>query len=349
MQGGRHIAAVARDQWDNAREGNMIKRRDLIGLAAASIATPALLLSRARAQSWPSRYVRLIVPFPPGGGTDGVSRILSARPSEVWGQQVVIENKGGAGSNIGNEAAARAEPDGYTMLLGTLPLAVNRYLFTSLNYDSITDLAPVTMICNYPNLMLVPNSSPVTSVREFIDYAKANRGKITFGSSGIGTSPHLAGELFKRMAGIEMTHVPYRGAGPAMNDLIPGRITMMFNTAGATIPHVRAGSVRALGVSSAERFPSAPEFPTVAESGLPGFDVMSWYGFFVPARTPGAIIKKMHDDTVAILAEPAIKARLEQLGVAVIGSTPQVLATKLKTETEMWGPIIKAAGIRGEE
>jgi tripartite-type tricarboxylate transporter receptor subunit TctC len=222
-------------------------------------------------------------------------------------------------------------------------------MFNSLNYDSITDLAPVTMICNYPNLMMVPNSSPVKSVKEFIDYAKANRGKITFGSSGIGTSPHLAGELFKRMAGIEMTHVPYRGAGPAMNDLIPGRITMMFNTAGASIPQVRAGNVRALGVSSAERFPSAPDFPTVAEMGLPGFEVISWYGFFVPVKTPAAIVKKMHDDTVAVLAEPALKARLELLGVAVIGSTPEVLAAKLKAETEMWGPIIKAAGIKGEE
>jgi tripartite-type tricarboxylate transporter receptor subunit TctC len=327
----------------------MPTRRHFIGASMASALAPSLASRAGYAQAWPSRYVRLIVPFPPGGGTDAVARIVSVRLSEGWGQQVVIENKGGAGSNIGNDAAAHAEPDGYTMLLGTLPLAVNRYLFNSLNYDSIADLAPVTMICNFPNLMMVPNSSPVKSVKELIDYAKANRGKITFGSSGIGTSPHLAGELFKRMAGIEMTHVPYRGAGPAMNDLIPGRITMMFNTAGASIPQVRAGNVRALGVSSAERFPSAPEFPTVAEMGLPGFDVLSWYGFFVPVKTPAAIVKKMHDDTVAILAEPAVKARLEGLGVAVIGSTPEVLAAKLKAETEMCGPIIKAAGIRGED
>jgi tripartite-type tricarboxylate transporter receptor subunit TctC len=326
----------------------MISRRSVIELAAAATLARGLV-GRASAQTWPSRYVRLIVPFPPGGGTDAVARILSVRLSEVWGQQVVIENKGGAGSNIGNDAVAHSEPDGYTMLLGTLSLAVNRYLFSSLNYDSITDLAPVTMICNFPNFMVVPNSSPVKSVREFIAYAKANRGNITFGSSGIGTSPHLAGELFKRLAGIEMTHVPYRGAGPAMNDLIPGRISMMFNTVGALMPQVRAGTVRALGVSSAERFPSAPEFPTVAEMGLPGFDVLSWYGFFVPVKTPATILKKMHDDTVAVLAEPAIKARLEQLGLAVIGSTPEVLAAKLKAETELWGPIIKAAGIRGEE
>jgi tripartite-type tricarboxylate transporter receptor subunit TctC len=326
----------------------MISRRHLLRLTAASVAVPGLA-GAAFAQGWPNRYIRMVVPFPPGGGTDAVARILSVRLSEIWGQQVVIENKGGAGSNIGNEAVARAEPDGYTMLFGTLPLAVNRYLFSSLNYDSITDLAPVTMICNYPNLMVVPNSSPAKTVKEFIDYAKANRGMITFGSSGIGTSPHLAGELFKHMAGIEMTHVPYRGAGPAMNDLIPGRITMMFNTAGATIPQVRSGNIRALGISSAERFPVAPEFPTVAETGLPGFEVMSWYGFFVPAKTPAAIVKKMHADTVAVLGEPAVKARLEQLGVAVIGSTPEVLAAKLKAETEMWGPIIKAAGIKGEQ
>src|SRR5436190_16681587 len=280
----------------------MLTRRRMDGICAGAAFAPAVI-GRARAQGWPNRHVRLIVPFPAGGGTDIIARILANRLSEVWGQQVVIENKGGAGSNIGAEAAARAEPDGYTMLVGALPLAVNRYLFASIGYDAITDFAPVSMICIYPNLMVVPNSSPAKSVQEFIAFAKANRGTITFGSSGIGTSTHLCSELFKRMAGIEMTHVPYRGAGPAMNDLIPGRISMMFNTAGASIPQVRAGNVRALGVSSAERFPSAPEFPTVAEMGLPGFDVISWYGFFVPARTPAAIIKKMHDDTVAVLAE----------------------------------------------
>jgi tripartite-type tricarboxylate transporter receptor subunit TctC len=349
MHGGGHTAAVAPANRDTAREGNMIKRRDLIGLAATSFATPALLLSGARAQSWPSRYVRLIVPFPPGGGTDAVARIVTSRLSEVWGQQVVIENKGGAGSNIGAEAAARAEPDGYTMLIGALPLAVNRYLFPAIGYDSITDFAPITMICLYPNLMVVPNSSPAKSVQEFIDFAKANRGKITFGSSGIGTSTHLCSELFKRRAGIEMTHVPYRGAGPAMNDLIPGRLSMMFNTAGALIPNVRAGQLRGLAVSTLERFPTAPEFPTVAESGLPGFDVSSWYTLFVPVKTPPEIVHKMNADTVAILAEPAIRARLEQLGVSVVGSTAAEAGAKLKAETELWGPIIKAAGIRGEE
>ena len=193
----------------------MLTRRSLAGLCAAAACAPALI-GRARAQSWPSRHVRLIVPFPAGGGTDAVARILANRLSEIWGQQMVIENKGGAGSNIGAEAVARAEPDGYTLLIGSLPVAVNRFLYSSLSYDSVTDFAPVSLICTYPNLMVVPNSSPAKSVMEFIAYAKANRGKITFASSGTGTSPHLSGELFKRMTGIEMTHVPYRGVAPAL-------------------------------------------------------------------------------------------------------------------------------------
>src|SRR5262249_54836529 len=179
----------------------MISRRRLAGLCAAATFAPTLLGRGARAQNFPNRFVRLIVPFPPGGGTDGVARIVTNRLSEMWGQQVVIENRGGAGSNIGAEAVARAEPDGYTMLIGALPLAVNRFIYTSLNYDSVTDLAPVTLICTYPNLLIVPNSSPAKSVTELIAHAKANNGKLTYGSSGIGTSPHLSGELFKRMAG----------------------------------------------------------------------------------------------------------------------------------------------------
>jgi len=194
----------------------------------------------------------------------------------------------------------------------------------------------------------VPNSSPVKSVSELIAYGKANSGKLTFASSGIGTSPHLSGELFKRMAGFEMTHVPYRGVAPALNDVIPGRVDMMFNTAGGVLQQTRAGQVRGLAVSTAKRFPTAMEFPTVAESGLPGFDVTSWYSFFLPAKTPPAIVKRLHDDTVAILVEPAIKTRLEQVGVEVVASTPEQLAARMRAEMELWGPVIKAAGIKGE-
>jgi tripartite-type tricarboxylate transporter receptor subunit TctC len=325
----------------------VISRRRLIEFSAASLLAPGLPRV-GLAQAWPSRIVRLVAPFPPGGGTDAVARIIAARLSEMWGQQVIIENRGGAGSNIGSEAVARSEPDGYTILIGSLPLAVNRFLYPSMGYDSLTDFAPVTLICTYPNVMAVSNSSPARSVQEFIAYAKANPGR-TFASSGIGTSTHLSGELFKRMAGIEMTHVPYRGVALAMNDLMPGRVDVMFNTIGGLLPQVRAGQLRGLAVSTIERFPTAPDLPTVAESGVPGFDVSSWYALFVPAKTPPGIISKINADMVAALAERDVRARLEHLGVLVKGSSPQELGALLKSEMDKWGPVIKAAGITVRE
>ena len=301
-------------------------------------------------QTWPTRFVRLIVPFPPGGGTDAIARVVAGKISEIWGQQMVVENRGGAATNIGTEAVVRADPDGYTMLLQSMPLAINRFLFPSLSYDVLTDLAPVSLLCDYPNIMAVPVSSPARSVKEFIKYATANRGKVTFASSGHGTSVHLSGELFKRMAGIEMLHVPYRGAGPALNDVIPGRIDVMFNNIGAVLPLIRGGKLRGLAVTSAERTPAAPELPTISESGVPGFDVSSWYGFFVPAKTPQSIIRQMHSDTVAALGDPDTRMKLEQnLGVTVVGSSPAELWTFIKSEMDKWGPVIKDAGIRGDQ
>jgi tripartite-type tricarboxylate transporter receptor subunit TctC len=326
----------------------MLTRRKMAGICAGAAFAPAVI-GLARAQSWPNRHVRLIVPFPAGGGTDIIARILANRLSEIWGQQMVIENKGGAGSNIGAEAVARAEPDGYTLLIGSLPVAVNRFLYSSLNYDSVTDFAPVAQICTYPNLMIVPNSSPAKSVMEFVAHAKANRGKITFASSGTGTSTHLSGELFKRMTGIEMTHVPYRGVAPALNDVIPGRVDVMFNTMAGVLQHARSGQVRGLAVTSAKRFPTALEFPTVAESGVPGFDVAAWYAFFAPAKTPPEILDRVSSDTVMILREPAVISALEKAGVAVVGSTPAELTRLLKSEIDLWGPVIRAAGIKSEE
>jgi tripartite-type tricarboxylate transporter receptor subunit TctC len=329
----------------------MIDRRHFTRLFASALAPVAMsaptFAQAPSSSTWPNRFVRLVVPFPAGGGTDSVARILANRLSELWGQQMVIENKGGAGSNIGAEAVARSEPDGYTVLIGSLPLAVNRYLYSSLNYDPLTDFAPVTLICIYPNLMVVPNSSPAKSVPEFIAHAKANPGKITFASSGTGTSTHLSGELFKRMTGIEMTHVPYRGVALALNDVIPGRVDVMFNTMAGVLQQARSGQLRGLAVTTPKRFPTAPEFPTVADT-VPGFDVSSWYAFLVPVKTPAEVVKKLHADTVAILREPAIKSKLEQVGVMAIGSTPAELAAQLKSETEMWGPVIKAAGIKPE-
>ena len=324
----------------------MITRRRLLRFATLAGAAPAW--RAARAQAWPSRYIRLVVPFPPGGGTDAVARILANRLSEVWGQQVVIENRGGAGGNMAFDTAARAEPDGHTMLIAAIGIGINRYLYGAVNYE-LADFAPVSLICVFPNLMAVPNASPAKSVQEFIAYAKANRGRVTYGSSGTGTSTHLAGELFKRMAGVELTHVPYRGVAPVINDLIPGRVDVTFNTIGGLLPQVRAGNLRALAVTTPQRFPSVPEIPTIAESGVPGFDVSSWYGFFVPAKTPAPIVARMHADTAALLAEPALKDQLEKLGVMVVGSTPQALATQLKSEIDKWAPIIRENRIKAED
>ena len=325
----------------------MLTRRRMAGICATAAFAPAVI-GRAHAQGWPNRHVRLIVPFPAGGGTDVVARIIANRLSEIWGQQMVIENKGGAGSNIGAEAVARADPDGYTLLIGSLPVAVNRFLYTSLNYDSVTDFAPISLICTYPNLMVVPNSSPAKSVMEFVAHAKANPGKITFASSGTGTSTHLSGELFKRVTGIEMTHVPYRGVAPALNDVIPGRVDVMFNTMAGVLQQARSGQLRGLAVTSAKRFPTAMEYPSVAEAGVPGFDVAAWYALFAPAKTPPEIVNKVNADTVAILREPAIISALEKTGVAVASSTPAGLAKVLKDEIDLWGPVIKAAGIKPE-
>jgi len=289
--------------------------------------------------------VRMVVPFAPAGGVDVVGRLLAHRLSEMWDQQVVVENKPGAGGNIAAEMVARSEPDGHTIFIVSIGQAINQYIYPSLTYDPVADFAPVTLICVYPNVMVVPMTSPAYSVREFIDYAKANKGNVTFASSGTGTSVHLSGELFKRMARIEITHVPYRGAGPAMNDLLPGRVDVMFSTSTSALPQIQNGKLRGLGVTTLTRLPVAPELPTIAEAALPGFDVSSWFSVFVPARTPPEIIRKIHADSVKALREPAIASKLEQFGAAVIASTPAELAAHLKAEMDKWGPVIKEAKI----
>ncbi|MEA2947657.1 MAG: hypothetical protein QOI40_2987 [Alphaproteobacteria bacterium] len=257
----------------------MITRRRLVQVSSASALAAGfapVVVQRAHAQSWPNRFVRLVVPFPPGGGTDAIARVVAGKLSDIWGQQMVVENRGGGATNIGTEAVVRSDPDGYTVLLTSMPLAVNRFLFPTLNYDPVADLAPVSLLCDYPNIMAVPITSPARSVMDFIAYAKANKGKVTFASSGHGTSVHLSGELFKRMAGIEMLHVPYRGAGPALNDLLPGRVDVMFNNIGAVLPLIQSDKLRGLAVTTAKRTPAAPSQPPIAEAGVPGYDVSSW-------------------------------------------------------------------------
>jgi tripartite-type tricarboxylate transporter receptor subunit TctC len=326
----------------------MLNRRRFVGLAAAAVAAPSLVISRASAADWPVRPVRVVVPFTPGGSTDITARLVSNRLKEVWGQSVVVENRPGAGGNIAADLVAHSDPDGYTIFIVGPGLATNQFLYPSLTYDPVDDFAPVTMLITQPNLMCVPNSSPAKSVQEFIAYCHANRGKVTYASSGNGTTLHLSGELFKRLAKVEMIHIPYRGGAPAINDLIPGRVDVMFDNMPSIVSHVRSGSLRGLAVTTKERVAAAPDIPTIAESGVPGFDVFSWFGFFVPAKTPPDIVARINADTNAVLAYGPVKSRFEELGATPKGSTPGELAAFLKSEIDKWGPVIQEAKIRVE-
>jgi tripartite-type tricarboxylate transporter receptor subunit TctC len=324
----------------------MLTRRHLVGLAV--VAAPAILTSRARGANWPAKPVRIVVPFTPGGSTDITARLVGNRLQEVWSQTVVVENKPGAGGNIAADLVAHSEADGYTIFIVGPGMATNPFLYPSLSYDPVNDFAPVTMVITQPNLMCVPNSSPATSVKEFIGYCNDNRGKVTFASSGNGTTLHLSGELFKRLAKVEMTHIPYRGGAPAINDLIPGRVDVIFDNMPSILSHVQVGHVRALAVTTKQRVAVVPDIPTLDEAGVPGFDVFSWFAFFVPAKTPPEVIAKINADTNAALVHPPVKTRFEQLGATPKGSTPAELAAFLKSETDKWGPVIRDARIRVE-
>jgi len=324
----------------------MLNRRHVIGLAA--MAAPAILIARARAADWPAKPVRIVVPFSPGGSTDTTARLVGNRLQEVWGQTVVVENKPGAGGNIAADMVAHSDADGYTIFIAGPGMATNLFLYPSLSYDPVNDFAPVTMVITQPNLMCVPNSSPAKSVREFIAYCNDNRGKVTYASSGNGTTLHLSGELFKRLAKVEMTHIPYRGGAPAINDLIPGRVDVIFDNMPTILAHAQAGHVRALAVTTKQRVAVVPDIPTLDEAGVPGFDVFSWFAFFVPAKTPPAVIAKINADTNAALVHPPVKTRFEQLGATPKGSTQAELAAFLKSETEKWGPVIRDARIKLE-
>jgi len=324
----------------------MLSRRRFLHFSAASICAPAVIDGSASAQAWPNRPVRLIVPYPAGGGADAIARIVSVRLAEMWGQQVVVESRPGAGGNIASEMVARSAPDGYTLYLAGEFQSTNIYLYSRLGYDPVADFAPVSLVVQYPIAVVVPNASPAKSVQEFIAHAKANPGKLTMATPGHGTGPHLAGEMFKRVAGIELTHVPYRGAAPALQDVVPGRVDSFFNNIAGVAPLMREGQLRVLAITSAKRTPAEPQLPTVAESGLPGFDVAGWYAFFVPAKTPPEIVRRMHTDTAKALNEPAVRGRLEQLGLFVVGSAPEELGAYLKSELAKWGPVIKEAGLK---
>ena len=325
----------------------MLNRRRFVSLAAASIAAPPVISSRALGAGidWPAKPVHIIVPFTPGGSTDITARLIGNRLQEVWGQTVVIENKGGAGGNIAADMVAKSDPDGYTVFIVGPGMATNKFLYPSLSYDPVGDFAPVTRLITQPNIMCVPNTSPAKSVAEFIAFCNENRGKVTYASSGNGTTLHLSGELFKRLARVEMTHIPYRGGAPAINDLIPGRVDVIFDNMPSIIGHVRSGHVRGIAVSTKERVSIVPDVPTIAET-VPGFDVFSWFAFFVPARTPPEVIAKLNADTNAALVYPSVKSRFEDLGAVPKGSTPAELAAFLQSEIAKWGPVITDARIK---
>jgi tripartite-type tricarboxylate transporter receptor subunit TctC len=285
------------------------------------------------------------VPLAPGGPTDIAARLVAEPMSKGWGEQVVIENKPGGGTNIGSELVARSAADGYTILYATSSLAVAPSLYRSLGYNPVTDFAPVSHLFSFPFYMFVPNSSPARTVQEFIDYARAHPGQLTLASPGTGSTPHLAGELFKHMAGLDMPHAPYRGASLVLNDLIPGRVDLYF-ASGSLLENVRAGQIRVLGVTGTKRDPAAPEVPTIAEAGLPGYEVMSWQALFAPAKTPAEIIREIHDRAVAAIADSSVRAKLAEIGYVAIGSTPEELRMLLKAEIAKWAAVVKNAGLK---
>ena len=308
----------------------------------------ALLPTLASAQSYPTRPIRCIVAAPAGGPADIVARLIGSKLHEAWGQPVVIDNRAGATGIVGTEMAARAAPDGYTIAVIGSGLATNRVLYQHLQYDPVRDFAPITQAISVPNILLVHPSVPVTSVRELIQLAKTKPGELRFASAGVGATGHLAAELLNRMAGVHMTHVPYKGGAPALVDLLGGQVQVLFSLAIAAMPHVRASKLRALAVTSGKRSAVAPEIPTIAESGFPGYEVTGWFGVLAPAATPRAMVDKLNVTIVAILKSRDVQERLVGQGADPAPGTPEQFAAHIKSETLKWSRFIKEAGIRAE-
>jgi tripartite-type tricarboxylate transporter receptor subunit TctC len=304
-------------------------------------------IAGALALDYPTRPVRWVVGYPPGGSTDIVARIIGQRLSQRLGQQFIIENKSGAGNNIGTEAVIRAAPDGYTLLLTNPANAINATLYARLSFNFIRDTAPVAGFIRVPNVMEVNPSVPARTVAEFISYAKSNPGKINWASSGTGTSIHLSGELFKMLTGVNMTHVPYRGSAPALTDLISGTDQVMFDNMPSSLPHIQAGELRALGVTTAKRSDSLPDVPTVGET-VPGYEASAFFGMSAPKGTPPEIIEKLNKEVNAALADPGIRSRLADLGGMLIPGSPADFGKLIGEETEKWEKVIKTGGVKLE-
>lgn len=330
----------------------MLTRRHLIALSAAQAFAPNAFIRHARAQApkadFPNKPVRLIVPVAAGGPTDIVARMLAEKLSKIWGQQVVIENKGGAGTNIGNEYVAQSDPDGYTVLFATASLAVNTSLYRSLSYDPIADFAPVSLVTELAYFVFVPNSSPAHSIKELIDHARSRPGKLTMASPGTGSAPFLAEMLFLQMAGIEMTHVPYRGIGAAYPDVMSGKVQLAFSSIAGAVPFTSDNRVRPIATTGSARSPVYPNVPTVAESGLPGFDVDLWIGIYAPAGMPPAVLAKLNSELNKVLQQPELKAAFGKIGITPRGTSPEEGAAFTRSEYEKWKKVIVEGKIKPE-
>jgi len=318
-------------------------RRTFVAAATAGLLSPAILRAQA---PWPAgRSVKITVPFPPAGATDVLGRIMADRFGAYWGARVVVENKPGAGGNIGVEQVARAAPDGDNILIASVGMATNPHLYPNMTYDPIRDFEPVSLIAMVPNILIAGKHTPYNTLAEFVAFAKANPGKVTYGSSGVGTSLHLSGELFNKITGARMQHVPYRGAALAIQDLLAGQIDVVLDNITSALPQARSGAVKGLAITTARRSVHAPELPPLADA-VPGFDVTSWFALFTPKGTPRPIIDRIQMDARRALDEPAVKEKMAALAADSVGSTPEELAVLLKAESDKWGHLIREAGIK---
>jgi len=321
----------------------------LAAVAAAAIACALASTPRAAepGMAFPSKPVRLVVPFTPGGSTDILARAIGQRLSELWGQPVVIDNRPGAGGSIGMDAVARSAPDGYTLVMGHIgTLAANPALYAKLSYDPVRDFAPVTLVAMVPNVLVVGPAVQSRNVQELIALAKSKPGKLDYGSGGNGSAAHLATEYFKLRAGIDLQHIPYKGTAPALADLLGGQIALMITGLPPVLPHVKSGKLRILGVASPRRLPQFPDIPTIAESGVPGYEATQWYGLLVPAATPKDVVAKLNRDAVAALMDPTVAERLAGEGALPVGDTPEQFGAFIRSEIELWGKVIRATGAK---
>ena len=303
----------------------------------------------SNAQEWPSKPIKWIVPFPPGGAMDVIARALADKSSKSLGQAIFVENKPGAGGNIGAELVARSEADGYTIMITSIGMATNKYLYPKLGYDPVKDFSPVSLVAVVPNVLVTNATQPnVKTVSDVIANAKAQPGKLTYASAGNGTSIHLAGEVFTSMAKIDMQHIPYKGSSPAVTDLLGGQVNYMFDSITSAKPHIASGKLRPIGLTTLKRSKTLPGVPTIAESGLPGYDVTPWFAVFAPASTPQPIIKKINAALIASMNSPEIKEKFEGIGAEPIGSSPEELAKYLNKEIERWGKIISTNNIKSD-